>query len=56
MAVIALGADHAGFPLKGEVKAWLLARAWEVHDFGTTSEKSVDRRAGEVGAPHAPAR
>jgi ribose 5-phosphate isomerase B len=42
MTVIALGADHAGFPLKEDVKAWLAARGHQVLDFGTDSAQSVD--------------
>lgn len=40
--VIALGADHAGFPLKVVVREHLLAQGWEVLDFGTDSEDPVD--------------
>jgi ribose 5-phosphate isomerase B len=42
MTVIALGADHAGFPLKEELKLWLTARGYEVLDFGTNSPDAVD--------------
>jgi ribose 5-phosphate isomerase B len=42
MAVIALGADHAGWPLKEVVKAWLTGRDHEVLDFGTHTADSVD--------------
>jgi ribose 5-phosphate isomerase B len=42
MAVIALGADHAGLPLKEVVKAWLSERGDEVLDFGTHTPDSVD--------------
>lgn len=42
MAVIALGADHAGFGLKEYLKAWLGARGAQVHDYGTFSLDSVD--------------
>ena len=42
MAVIALGADHAGWPLKEVVKAWLDGRGDEVVDFGTYTADSVD--------------
>lgn len=42
MTVIAVGADHAGFPLKEEVKAWLVPRGHHVLDFGTHSTDSVD--------------
>lgn len=42
MTVIALGADHAGFPLKEHLKAWLADRGYPVRDFGTDSGDSVD--------------
>lgn len=42
MTAIALGADHAGFALKEEIKAWLVARGHEVVDCGTQSTESVD--------------
>ena len=39
---IALGADHAGFPLKLAVAKHLVDQGHEVNDFGTDSEESVD--------------
>lgn len=42
MAIIALGADHAGFALKQRVKTWLTGTGHEVLDFGTHSTDSVD--------------
>ena len=39
---IALGSDHAGFPLKEKVKSLLLSLGHEVKDCGTSSEKPVD--------------
>jgi len=42
MAVIALGADHAGWPLKETIKAWLNARGHETLDFGTHTADAVD--------------
>ena len=42
MAVLALGADHAGWPLKEAVKAWLGTRGHEILDFGTHTADSVD--------------
>jgi ribose 5-phosphate isomerase B len=42
MAMIALGADHAGFVLKQTLKAWLTTRGHLVFDFGTHSTESVD--------------
>jgi ribose 5-phosphate isomerase B len=49
---IALGADHAGFPLKEKVKQWLIEQGVQVHDQGTLSTDSVDypdfaRKVGE---------
>jgi ribose 5-phosphate isomerase B len=42
MAVIAVGADHAGVHLKESVKRWLIGRGHTVVDFGTDSTESVD--------------
>ena len=42
MAVIALGADHAGLPLKEVVKAWLRGHGHDVLDVGTHTADSVD--------------
>ena len=42
MAMIALGADHAGFPLKQALKSWLVTRGHLVLDLGTHSTESVD--------------
>ena len=39
---IALGADHAGYPLKTAVAEHLSEQGHEVVDFGTDSEESVD--------------
>lgn len=39
---IALGADHAGFRLKEQVREYLKSKGVEVEDFGATSEVSVD--------------
>ena len=39
---IALGADHAGFLLKEQLRAYLVARGHDVLDLGTTSTESVD--------------
>jgi ribose 5-phosphate isomerase B len=39
---ISLGSDHAGYSLKEYVKQYLLSKGYEVIDFGTDSEKSVD--------------
>jgi ribose 5-phosphate isomerase B len=39
---IAVGADHGGFPMKEELKAFLAEQGHRVHDFGTNSEEAVD--------------
>ena len=39
---IAIGADHAGFPLKQHLVATLKELGHDVIDFGTDSEESVD--------------
>jgi len=39
---IAIGSDHAGFKMKENIKAWLLDKGYQVKDFGTDSEDSVD--------------
>ena len=40
--MIAIGADHGGFRMKEELKAFLTETGHRVHDFGTTSEDAVD--------------
>jgi ribose 5-phosphate isomerase B len=47
--VVALGADHAGFPLKEDLKTWLIARGYDVVDLGTQSAESVDYPDFAVG-------
>ncbi|MCT8975799.1 ribose 5-phosphate isomerase B [Clostridium sp. CX1] len=39
---IAIGSDHAGFPLKNEILKHLEAKGIENKDFGTFSEESCD--------------
>ncbi len=39
---IALGADHAGYPLKEHLKEFLLAEGHEIDDHGTDSTEPVD--------------
>src|SRR5688572_12112211 len=39
---VAVGADHGGFKMKEELKAWLTETGHRVHDFGTNSEDAVD--------------
>lgn len=43
--MIALGADHGGYALKEEIKAYLMEKGIEVKDFGAFSEASVDYAA-----------
>jgi ribose 5-phosphate isomerase B len=50
---IAVGADHAGFPLKETLTAYMRDNGYDVIDLGTQSEESVDypdfaRALGEV--------
>lgn len=40
--MIYLGADHRGFKLKEQVKAYLVERGYQVTDLGTNSEEPVD--------------
>lgn len=39
---IAIGSDHAGFPLKAHLVGWLRAEGHDVDDLGTGSEDAVD--------------
>ncbi|GAB4326032.1 MAG: RpiB/LacA/LacB family sugar-phosphate isomerase [Candidatus Sumerlaeia bacterium] len=39
---ISLASDHAGFPLKLAVKAWLIRQGHDVQDVGCHSEQPVD--------------
>ncbi len=39
---VAMGADHGGYALKEEIKQDLIRKGYEVTDFGTYSEDSVD--------------
>jgi ribose 5-phosphate isomerase B len=39
---IAIGADHAGYSLKEEIKVFLNEQGFEVKDFGTYSEERAD--------------
>lgn len=40
--IIPIGADHAGFQLKEEIKKHFTERGYEFKDFGTHSEESID--------------
>lgn len=42
MKKIGIASDHAGFELKKELKEYLGGKGYEVVDFGTDSEASVD--------------
>lgn len=42
MPKIAIGADHAGFELKEQLKGWLQQNSFEIKDFGTHSADSSD--------------
>lgn len=39
---IGIGNDHAGFPLKNHIVRYLQKKGYEVRDYGTNSEESVD--------------
>lgn len=39
---VAVGADHGGYPMKEELKGYLVELGHRVHDFGTNSENAVD--------------
>ena len=39
---IAIASDHAGFRYKEEIKRFLSSRGYEIQDFGTHSEDSID--------------
>ncbi|MEQ8706046.1 MAG: ribose 5-phosphate isomerase B [Phaeodactylibacter sp.] len=39
---IAIGCDHAGYPYKDRIIAFLESEGWTVRDFGTDSPDSVD--------------
>lgn len=42
MEKIGLASDHAGYPLKEQVKEWLTAKGFECIDFGTHSTESCN--------------
>ncbi len=42
MFTIAIGSDHAGYPLKEKIKEFLLSKGYHVLDFGTQSTESTD--------------
>ncbi len=42
MEKIAIGADHAGFELKGHLRKWLEKKGYPLKDFGTYTSESAD--------------
>ncbi|MCA1592551.1 MAG: ribose 5-phosphate isomerase B [Acidobacteria bacterium] len=40
--IVAVGADHGGYPMKEELKKLLIELGHRVHDFGTNSTDAVD--------------
>jgi ribose 5-phosphate isomerase B len=40
--IIPIGADHAGFNLKGKIIQFLESKGYKVQDFGCFSEESID--------------
>lgn len=40
--MIALASDHAGFKLKEKIKKYLISNNYDIIDYGTNSESSVD--------------
>lgn len=40
--IIGVGSDHGGFLLKEEIKKYLIELGYEVKDYGTETEESVD--------------
>ena len=40
--IIGLASDHAGYPLKEQIKEWLTAKGYAYEDFGTNSTDSCD--------------
>jgi ribose 5-phosphate isomerase B len=54
---VALGSDHAGFPIKETIRLFLQNEGYPVDDLGTWSEESVDypdygKAVGECVAAH----
>ncbi len=54
---VALGSDHAGFPIKETIREFLQNEGYPVDDLGTWSEESVDypdygKAVGECVAAH----
>ena len=51
MQTISLGADHAGFSLKGIIKRHLIIKGYEIIDCGTNSINAVDYPDFIIPAP-----
>src|SRR3989304_4325964 len=56
MTAIALGADHAGYPLKEDLKVWLHTRGYETVDLGTRASESGGYPAFPARGARTPAR
>lgn len=39
---IGLASDHRGYPLKEKIKKYLIKKGYEIEDYGTNSNESVD--------------
>ena len=50
---IAIGCDHAGYPLKEKIHEYLLGKGYEVLDFGTNGLDSVDYPVFGAAVGHA---
>lgn len=42
MSIIGIGSDHAAYEFKEEIKKYLIENGYEIRDFGTSSNASVD--------------
>jgi ribose 5-phosphate isomerase B len=40
--MIAIGSDHAAFPFKEQIKAYLIEKGYKIQDFGTFGPERVD--------------
>lgn len=39
---LAIASDHAGFKIKQKIKKYLIEKGYEIKDFGTDTEESID--------------
>ena len=39
---LAIASDHAGFKMKQKLKKYLIEKGYEIKDFGTDTEESID--------------